>query len=72
VQHADRDSGIYFFPLFPMKFHIDLSSFLVEASDADEAYAIARKMIDDDPGRADICEVSPYVPEDHGDLGHTV
>lgn len=50
-----------------MKYIIDLSSFLVEATDEDDAYNIARKLLDADPARAEICEVSEYDPDDHGD-----
>lgn len=50
-----------------MKYIIDLSSFVVEANDEHDAYNFARKLLDSDPARADICEVSEYDPDDHGE-----
>ncbi len=52
-------AALYFLSIFPMMFYIDLGSLIIEAANAEEAYALARQMIDADPSFAEICEVSP-------------
>jgi hypothetical protein len=51
-----------------MEYLIDLATFSVEASSEEDAYAKARKMINDDPSWAEICAVSPNVRPAHGTL----
>lgn len=42
-----------------MEYHIDLSSFIVEAENESEAYQKAVEMLEEDPSLGEICEVSP-------------